>query len=166
MLNELKLVCGFVQYPRTFVPSDCLDSTMTENCENNCYDRPNISFPSLLLQVDHPSNEMFPAEPLENRDTTVSNRAETTAIVHILEMSYLSLCGYSTAVDIYKFVHNLASTNLQPTVVNTGGMVEIVVREGVITRENAIYSLPLHAYNTITNNINNKHHTFMLGKAN
>ncbi|XP_060863323.1 uncharacterized protein LOC132939911 [Metopolophium dirhodum] len=81
MLNELKLVCGFVQYPRTFVPPDCLDSTMAEDGENNnCYDTLNISFPNLLKQGNHPSNEMFPAEPVEYRDTTVSNRAETTAI--------------------------------------------------------------------------------------
>jgi len=85
MLNELKLVCGFVQYPRTFVPQDCLDSTMAENRENNCYDRQQISFPSLLLQGDHPTVKMFPAEPPEYRDTTVqSNSAETTAIVRII----------------------------------------------------------------------------------
>ncbi|CAI6347374.1 unnamed protein product [Macrosiphum euphorbiae] len=103
MLNKLKLVCGFVQYPRTFVPPDCSDSTMAEDGDNNnCYDRLNISFPSLLQQGNHPLNEMFPAEPVEYyRDTTVSNRSETTDT---------------------------------PTVVNAGRTVEIVVREGVITR--------------------------------
>lgn len=87
MLNELKLVCGFVQYPRTFVPPDCLGSTMAEDGENiNCYEGLSISFPTLLPQQgNRPWNAMFPAEPVEcYRDTTVSNRAETTAFVRII----------------------------------------------------------------------------------
>ncbi|XP_025200842.1 uncharacterized protein LOC112598544 [Melanaphis sacchari] len=86
MLNHLKLVCGYVQYPRTFTPLDCLESTVGENHGTDYgYDRREIPIPNFL--TEHPSNEVTPAEPLElwnHVDTTstpLSNTQESIEIV-------------------------------------------------------------------------------------
>ncbi|KAF0764884.1 Uncharacterized protein FWK35_00015179 [Aphis craccivora] len=67
MLEKLKLECGFVQYPRTFIPLDCLHNTARENCEKDySYGRHNISDRSFLGV--YPSNGNTPSEPLYSGD--------------------------------------------------------------------------------------------------
>ncbi|KAE9545056.1 hypothetical protein AGLY_000599 [Aphis glycines] len=67
MLEKLKLECGFVQYPRNFIPIDCLHNMARENCEKDYgYSRHNISDWSFLGV--YPSNGNTPSEPLESGD--------------------------------------------------------------------------------------------------
>jgi len=82
MLEKLKLECGFVQYPQTFIPLDCLQNTARENCEKDYgYSRYNISDPNFLGM--YPSNGNTPSKPLESGDA-MRNPADTISIVRII----------------------------------------------------------------------------------
>lgn len=82
MLEKLKLVCGFVQYPRTFIPLDCLHNTARENCEKDYgYGKHNISDPN--FRGMYPSNGNTPPEPLESEDA-MRNPADMISIVRII----------------------------------------------------------------------------------
>lgn len=83
MLSKLRLECGYVQYPRQFVPQDCLNSTMAKNRVKNGDGRQNVPFPNLEEQFDQQSNEVISTGPLEYTDSAASNSAQTAATVSI-----------------------------------------------------------------------------------
>lgn len=82
MLEKLKLECGFVQYPRNFIPLDCLHNMARENCEKYYgYGRHNISDRSFLGV--YPSNGNTPSEPLES-GYAMRNPTDTISTVRII----------------------------------------------------------------------------------